>query len=140
MGSTVILINLLLLPILCATPIYSQGVWRPVGMKNPVYDYPLCMCDGSTLASDDLVRFDLDSEHIGGSGDGETFTTVLQAVRHSEEQRWFFYPHMTTKEVLVFRHFTKGQFFVNAHAAVDGQELPDGMDTRTSVENRLFIY
>ena len=64
-------------------------------------------------------------------------------VRYDGAQRWYYHKGVGPREVVLFTHYTKARFFANVHCAVRQQpsgELPPGMATRKSVENRLRLY
>eukprot|EP00929_Paragymnodinium_shiwhaense_P054330 TRINITY_DN27227_c0_g1_i8.p1 TRINITY_DN27227_c0_g1~~TRINITY_DN27227_c0_g1_i8.p1 ORF type:complete len:357 (+),score=31.89 TRINITY_DN27227_c0_g1_i8:53-1072(+) len=88
-----------------AASFYVINLWRPIlPMTGPVKSTPLAMLHPRTLHYDDFVRVDL----LGGQfPDGQSYLHV----RYRPEHRWFYYPDMTTNEVLVWKqaHFVKGE-------------------------------
>jgi len=116
------------------------GVWRPVGMTNHVLNDPLALMDASDFHRDQMVPLTLEMTHLGGQGKRVGFKTITANIHHHPKQQWYYYPRQTMREILLFRHYTKGQFFANPHTAIKLGDLPAGADTRKSLETRLFVY
>ena len=47
---------------------------------------------------------------------------------------------VTATEVVLFTHYSKSYFHANIHCAIKQQALPEGKDTRKSIENRIRVY
>ncbi|CAE6972554.1 BCAT2 [Symbiodinium sp. CCMP2592] len=72
--------------------------WRPVPpMAGPVKSTPLAVCDPSTVKVEDCVPIEMYGFVPGGQ------RSLL--LRQNADQKWYYYPDMTTDEVLVFRQF-----------------------------------
>ena len=71
----------------------SQGrfaivnVWRSIA--GPVYNFPLALCDASTVKSEDLVSVERRAEERIGE---------LQVALHEAGQRWYYFPEMPMDE------------------------------------------
>jgi len=119
------------------------GVWKPVMMRNPVLDYPLCVLDASTFREQDQVRFEqhcvYDVNAMGANGHSTPKSNLAAHLRHHKAQKWYYYPRMTIGECLLFRHYTDDQFLCNVHCAFEHGKLPAGADTRTSLESRVAL-
>merc|ERR1712066_25577 len=116
------------------------GLWMPREMANPVYDYPLLLGDASTFMPEDVVLQRQDFYHIAEGRRERVLNLAAGAPIFSPRQRWYYYHHQTCEEVVVFRHLTQpagGQACF--HAAMK-QPLPEGMETRKSIETRAFLY
>jgi len=72
--------------------IQALNVWSP--LKGPLRDWPLCVCDASSVAEDDLQTADV----IYPDRVAENFQ-----VCHSEGQRWYYIKDQMPDELLVFR-------------------------------------
>lgn len=71
------------------------NVWRPI--KNTVYDYPLGVCDFSTLdVVNDLVPTTL--VYPPPTPNGETYS-----VKYSDNYRWWYWSEMTPDDVLLLK-------------------------------------
>jgi len=112
-------------------------------MKNPVYDHPLAVMDMSTFRPwEDTVEFRQEMSHID-QGESVWFKNLGGHIRHHEDQKWYYYPEMTTEEVLIFTHLTSTNGEANPHTSF---KHPDRLtkefefDTRKSVETRCMIY
>lgn len=71
-----------------------HSVWKP--LSYPVDEWPLAVCDGTTVNSDDLVE--TDSIRQGS-------VSTHYYVRHNAGQRWYFLDRQTPEEALIFKHF-----------------------------------
>ena len=72
-------------------------------MQDPVLSRPLCFCDPQTTRAEDFVSVQMDGQIPGGQR--------FLGIKYHPRQTWYYYPEMTTDEVLVFKqcHFEKGQ-------------------------------
>ncbi len=70
------------------------NVWRP--LVDPVQNWPLAMCDARSIETSDQV----DTERRSPTHVGE----ILMAT-FNPQHRWFYFPKMHPKEVLVFKTF-----------------------------------
>lgn len=116
------------------------GVWKPRNACNPVHDYPLIVCDASTMELGDVVPQYQQFEHIK-EGKRQTEVNVAGMIKWSDRQRWYYFHEQTADEVIVFHHRTVARpSFVNAHGAAGPLPLPEGAETRSSVEGRAFLF
>lgn len=121
-----------------AASYYMINLWRPVlPMKGPVRSTPLAMLHPATLDYKDLVTVDL----IGGQfPEGQTYLHV----RHRPEHKWFFYPDMTTDEVLVWKqaHFVKGEPLSRMPIPHTAFKHPTAKasEPRCSFEHRVAVF
>merc|ERR1712113_994732 len=81
------------------------NLWRPVlPMESPLGNQSqLAFLDPSSVDKDDMIKMTM----FGFVDWGQT----LLALKSNPKHRWYYYPHMTTDEVLVFKqvHFVKEQ-------------------------------
>ncbi|KAJ5626533.1 7 alpha-cephem-methoxylase [Penicillium herquei] len=70
------------------------NVWRP--LSNSIVDYPLAVCDGSTVPADKLVAVD----HIRKHHIGESFYPL-----QCEGYRWYYLSRQAPNEVLLFKTY-----------------------------------
>jgi len=119
-------------------------VWRPMKpMSEPLRHMPMCFCDPNTIKRDEMVAF-----HGFGTGlDGPGFR-----LKHSPDQRWYYFPDMTVDECVVFKVYEewKGQpqwpdegynFLPIMHAAFDDPLYKKGVNQkRNSNEFRPWFY
>lgn len=73
---------------------YDHSVWKP--LSHPVDEWPLAVCDGTTLNPDDSIE--TDSVRQGSS-------STHYYVRYNPGQRWYFLDRQTPEEALIFKHF-----------------------------------
>jgi len=104
-----------LLPAALADEALRQGrrfafinVWRPI---STVQCKPLACCDASTVASDDLLVFEIHySDRVGEN----------YFARHRSSHRWNYFPSMTRDEVLLLKQW-------DSDGALDATCLPSGI-------------
>jgi hypothetical protein len=68
------------------------NLWRPI--QNPAYDWPLALCDYSTVDQKDLVP----SRLIYQDREGETFN-----VRHNPSHQWYYVRGMRPEEYVLIK-------------------------------------
>ncbi|CAJ1393971.1 unnamed protein product [Effrenium voratum] len=117
----------------------AVNFWRPVApMKHPVKKAPLAVCDPATVKMEDTVPINIRWDELG-------YVKML-ALAHDDEQRWYYYPDMTTDEVLVFKSF---QYFKSQqgpelhtcfHTAFEDPTCPASAEPRQSAEYRVRIW
>eukprot|EP00439_Symbiodinium_sp_Y106_P044936 s1402_g5.t1 len=72
--------------------------WRPIPpTAGPVRSTPLAVCDPNTVRVEDCVPIKTYGLIPGGQ-----HSLVL---KHNADQKWYYYPDMTTDEILVLRQF-----------------------------------
>lgn len=107
--------------------------WRPIKpMTTPLRSLPLCFLDASTLSEEDLVT--IDQKSLG----------VATGLKYSPNHKFYFYPDMTTDEVVVFKQFhdvrnaTKGRMPV-FHTAFPDPAADENTEGRISFEYRVSL-
>jgi hypothetical protein len=73
------------------------SVWRP--LHHAVEDWPLTLCDGTTITYDDLLSTDVVredfEEHVGSN----------MFVMHRETSRWYYISKQKPNEAWIFKQF-----------------------------------
>ena len=108
------------------------NLWRPI--TGPVRDAPLAMCDGQTLAQEDLVASDL----IYPNRNGDTY-----AVKFNPRHRWIYFPEMTVDEALLLNCYdseTDGRTRFGPHTAFVDSTTPQDAAPRESIELRTLVF
>ena len=108
-----------------------MNVWRP--LIEPVIDAPLALCDARTVMAQDLVAAEI--RYPGRSGE-------IYVLKHSPLHRWHYFPHMTKREVLVFKQYdaqASGVSRFTPHAAFLDPAAPADAPLRASVEARCLV-
>eukprot|EP00092_Neocalanus_flemingeri_P067682 GFUD01082642.1.p1 GENE.GFUD01082642.1~~GFUD01082642.1.p1 ORF type:complete len:347 (-),score=78.13 GFUD01082642.1:9-1049(-) len=82
------------------------GVWKPIQITS-VCDYPLAVMDARTFYPDNQSPNKL---HINF---GVMFHNLNGAISYSPDQKWYYYPFQTPREVLIFHQYSKGRWFAN---------------------------
>lgn len=70
------------------------SVWRPI--KHHIEDWPLALCDGSTLEGSDLIPCD----HVT-----EKFATDTIYPLRNPRQKWYYLNKQTPEEAILFKNF-----------------------------------
>lgn len=108
------------------------NVWRPI--QGPVEDTPLAVCDGQTIASQDLVATDLKYR----DRTGEVYTLTF-----NPHHRWYYFPHMQSNEALLLKGYdslTDGRTRFTAHTAFDDPTVLPQAVARESIEIRTLVF
>ncbi|HKA52822.1 MAG TPA: CmcJ/NvfI family oxidoreductase [Candidatus Binatia bacterium] len=108
------------------------NVWRPI--RGPVEGTPLAVCDGQTIAPQDLVATDLKYR----DRTGEVYVLTFNP-RH----RWYYFPRMQSNEALLLKGYdslTDGRTRFTAHTAFDDPTAPPQAAARESIEIRTLVF
>src|SRR6185437_3216565 len=108
------------------------NVWRPI--RGPLLRSPLALCDASTLSEENLVASEL--RYLDRTGE-------IYAVTYNPTQRWYYFPEMTTDEVVLIRCFDSaraGAARFSAHGAFDDPTTPADAPPRESIETRALVF
>jgi hypothetical protein len=111
------------------------NMWRAV--SPPPQDFPLAVCDASSVRADDEVTVTAVTS-TRGVGDMRHDTT---GYLHNPEHRWHYFPDMTRDEVIVFKAHDSSEGAVRRvpHTAFTDPGCPPGTPTRASVEARGMV-
>jgi hypothetical protein len=118
----------------------SVGFWRTINMRQPLQHLPLSMCDPNSIARKDIVP--TTSTTIAPNGR----TTHHLVLRHDPKQAWYYYPQMTTDEVVVMKacEFWKDDPAAHPqnvfHTAFDDPTTPADAEQRQSCDHRLGVW
>jgi hypothetical protein len=98
---------------------------------------PLAVCDAGSVSRADLVP-----TIIGGRPDNDTAPLAGFNLAYNPAQRWWYYPHMQTDEVLAFRLYDSepGAPHLAAHTAFEDPTSRPGASTRLSHEVRTLAF
>jgi len=110
------------------------GVWKPIH-PAAVCDHPLAVMDGKTFHPDNQTPNYLHMNLLYF-----TFHNFNGAISYSPDQKWFYYPFQTTKEVLIFHHYSNGKWLANPHTSFHNKNCPEGSESRMSVELRVALF
>ena len=108
------------------------NLWRSIA--GTVETMPLAFCDSTTLAADDLVAV----KRVSKDRVGE-----LQMARFNAAHRWYYYPGMTSDEVLLIKTYdsaTDGRNRFTIHTAFDDPNSAADAAPRQSLETRCFVF
>ncbi|KAI0964965.1 hypothetical protein F4678DRAFT_468040 [Xylaria arbuscula] len=111
--------------------IRAVNVWKP--LCNPVEEWALAVCDGTTVNSEDLVETDSVRQ-------GSVSTNYY--VKYAPEQAWYYLKHQSPEEALIFKHFDSEPGVPAPYAlhASIRQDVPVSAIPRQSIEVRTLIF
>ena len=118
----------------------TVNFWRTVHMSQPLQHLPLAVLDSSTVHRDDLISSGLSGFTMSGQ------ITNQLSLRYNEDQRWYYYPRMTTNEVLVLNLFEyhkgdNGNTVYNTYHSAFEEPFPQGdIEHRQSCEHRVGVF
>lgn len=111
--------------------IMQFNVWQPI--QGPVERSPLAVADASSVAPEDLIATD----NVFSHRVGEIYHLV-----HAPSQRWYYAPHMTPDEVLLFKGWDSrddGRARFTPHTSFNSPETRDDAPRRESIELRTLV-
>ena len=114
----------------------SINIWRSTTPET-IQTMPLAVCDMRSVLPQDIVF-----------GDGQNTGNIKQYMKvvdqrliHGVHQRWYYFPHMTPNEVLLFRQYDTRQETLNLrtvfHTAVADPTTPPDAPMRYTIEVRM---
>ena len=106
--------------------------WRPI--NKPVESEPLALIDGSTIPEIGFIPY----QRRYKDRTGETYH-----ISYSAEHRWYYFPHMTRDEVIVFKVFDTDRgagVRFTAHSAFTDPTSPPDAGIRESIEMRALVF
>lgn len=115
------------------------GFWRTTEMSGPLRHMPLALCDPNSLDRSDLIPNSI--ANIAPRGQ----RTEHLALRFNPKQRWYYYPEMTTDEVLAFKLCEYLKDDPDAppqnvfHSAFQDPDAPSDCERRQSCEHRASV-
>lgn len=132
------------LPLVAAISDYEQGIrerafsrmmliqtWRAVSPAPQ--DFPLTLCDGSSVAETDLVNATY-------SRDGRAHKLWL--VHYNPLQRWYYFPDLNKDEFILFKGYdSESKFDAKVfHTGFDNRIAQPNANPRMSIETRHLVY
>ena len=110
------------------------GVWKPI-FPEKICDHPLAIMDARTFKEEYQTANEL------SFGFGQIDLNILGGgIAHEPDQKWYYYPFQSTKEVLVFHQYSKDRFFANPHTSFFNKNCPQDTKNRMSVEFRVALF
>jgi hypothetical protein len=106
------------------------NLWRPI--RGPLRDFPLAICDASSIDRDQLVAVDL----LFPGRRGEMYYLA-----YDSSQRWYYAPDMQPHEAWLIKNYdsaVNGTARFAAHSAFDEPSRGVRVDPRESIEVRAF--
>ena len=114
----------------------SINIWRSAKPET-IFTMPLAVCAMPSVRPEDIVFGDGQN-----TGNIKQYTKVVdQRLIHGPHQRWYYFPHMTPNEVLLFRQYDTRQEALNLrtvfHTAVADPATPPDAPMRYTIEVRM---
>lgn len=108
-----------------------QG-WR--SLSPPPQDYPLALCDARTADDKDIIPIDY---HMAVDEGDVTYRS--RGSRFNPEHRWWYFPDMTSEEMILFKGFDSAwqDRQKTLHVAFEDKTVA-GAPPRVSIETRYF--
>lgn len=111
--------------------------WRTTNMRCPLEHMPLALCDPTSVDAEDLVQVSM----TGIAPEGRESHHL--SLRFCAQQRWYYYPSMTTDELLAFK---LAEFWKKPapnrncfHSAFDQPHMLEAAEKRQSCEHRVAV-
>ena len=111
------------------------GIWIPIRPNCTVCDNPLAVMDARTFDSEHQT---ISKQHINFLI--FMFNNLASGIAFDKRQRWYYFPFMTTKEVLVFHQYSEDRFFANPHTSFNNRNCPKDSESRLSAEMRVALF
>jgi len=125
------------------------NTWRNIHELEPVYNNPLACLDATSISAEELVRVD---ELLKPGAACKDYDGSVQAHRECAEQyrltahraqqhRWFYFPHMTKREVLLFKQFDSDPAQSSRftfHSSFKDTSIQTALPPRESIETRAM--
>ncbi|MEO8308492.1 MAG: CmcJ/NvfI family oxidoreductase [Pseudomonadota bacterium] len=124
--------------LLAGKRLVNVNLWTPV---RPVENWPLAVCDASSIKSSDLLDISFGKPETGHNDEfAGGFDSGGFVLAHNPDHRWFYYPHMQPQEVLAFRLCDTDQSHAHmtAHTAFEDPTSVPGAPKRMSYELRTI--
>jgi len=115
------------------------GIWKPTNMKTPVCQHSLAIMDARTLKPEDHINSEVHL-YLDAFGLLNIFNSIAGALKYSPEHKWFYYPHQTIQEVLLFTQWSPRDFFATPHTGIVVENCPEEFEDRISVESRIGLF
>jgi hypothetical protein len=112
--------------------VLQVNLWRPI--RGPLRDFPLAICDASSMGRDQLVAVDL--LYPGRRGE-------IYYLTYDPTQRWYYAPDMQVHEAWLIKNYdsaVNGTARFAAHSAFDEPSRGVRVDPRESIEVRAFAF
>ncbi|KUJ15485.1 methyltransferase [Mollisia scopiformis] len=109
------------------------NVWHP--LQGPLVDWPLAVCDASTV--------DFDNDTMAGDVVDREAVFENTQVHFNFDQKWYYLPYQLPSELLIFKNADSeekdGSTQGSPHASFDNPRTTDADLRRESVEFRILV-
>lgn len=108
------------------------NVWRSISHQGPVLNYPMVLCDSTTVNEKDVLPVERKSAQRTGE---------IQMPVYNENQRWYYYPQMQRDEALLIKTFDSAAWDCKTiHTSFNDPMAPANAPARESMETRCFVF
>ena len=118
----------------------SIDFWRTTNMDAPLRHMPLALCDPNSVEGADMIPTTTQTVAPAGR------TTHHIVLRHNPGQEWYYYPEMTSSEVIAFKMCEFWKDDPDAapqnvfHTAFCDPSTPPDAEERQSCEHRAAVF
>eukprot|EP01084_Bolivina_argentea_P271003 460962_1 len=124
--------------------LWFLGIWTPIQMKTDVCKDSLALLDVASLSKEDATTTVDINATVMVEGRVRRVNTNSSLLVHNENQKWWYYPHMTNDEMIIW---TNNRFDIHGykpdartfHVSFTPNDCHSEGERRKSVENRLFV-
>jgi hypothetical protein len=108
------------------------NLWRL--LSPPPQNRPLALCDATTVAGADVVA---GQTHLY---DDNYYQNAL--FRYNPAHRWYYYPNLSTSEILVWAAYDSDARFPSLvpHVAIEDPNCTDPAAYRSNIDARVFVF
>ena len=112
------------------------NLWR--ALSPPPQDTPLCVCDATSVAAEDLMV----SQIVLGQPGGPELRMETNMVQHNPQHRWVYFSGMDRDELLIFRGYDSdpSRFRRVPHTAFDDPSAGEDAPPRESIDIRCVAF
>jgi hypothetical protein len=117
------------------------NVWR--SMSEPIEQWPLAMCDGRSVNDGLLLKIVRSAPHRAEPSFEYARSSETRHASYDANHRWFYFPHMTRNEVLLFKNYDTlldGTARYALHSAFEDPTSSPNPAPRESIESRAFVF
>ena len=117
------------------------NVWR--SMSGPIEQWPLTICDSRTIDDDFLISTRREAPIRPEPSFEYARPSATRHAAYDPNHRWYYFPHMTRDEVLLFKNYdtlTDGTARFALHSAFEDPDTPADPAQRETIETRAFVF
>ena len=117
------------------------NAWRSIA--GTIEQWPLAVCDARTINDKFMHMVERRAPHREEPSFEYARSSETQHASFDPNHRWYYFAHMTNKEVLLFKNYETeldGTARYALHSAFEDPSSPLDASARQSIESRAFIF